>query len=81
MNPLARAHGAALRKVDKVRARKSTTTREIGISALGRIRTCDTRFRKPALYSSLGTPENANEHAVFAFSRSGAFPCSVSDGG
>ena len=49
-----------------------------GIGALGRIRTCDTRFRKPALYSASQTFENANEHRVFAFSRCGAFRCSVS---
>ena len=36
------------------------------------------RFRKPALFSGLRTPENANEHRVFAFSKSGAFRCSVS---
>ena len=40
--------------------------------ALGRIRTCDTRFRKPALYSGLWTPEIANEHRVFRSARSGA---------
>ena len=44
------------------------------IGALGRIRTCDTRFRKNALYSGLWRPEIANGHRVFAFSRCGSVP-------
>jgi hypothetical protein len=51
--------------------------RTLFVGALGRIRTCDTRFRKPALNSGPQRPENANRHRVFAFSRFGAFRCSV----
>ena len=38
---------------DNISVRKSMITREDRDSALGRIRTCDTRFRKPALYLGL----------------------------
>jgi hypothetical protein len=47
--------------------------------ALGRIRTCDTRFRNSALYLGSVRPEDANRHGVFAFSRVVANRCSISD--
>ena len=47
------------------------------MSAPARIRTWDTRFRNPAVYFGLRMPKNVNGIGVFAFSRFGAFRCSV----